>query len=374
MWSLLTYMIVNRDREIPPHEFWETLWPEDQEKSQAGALKTLFFRVRKMLVPVFGAEAQVILSQRGAYYWNPEIQCDVDIESFEKCIAEAESPKIPDARKLALYARATALYKGDFLPRLQDQAWTVPARAKYQALYGKAARAYAGLLHNAGRFAEAEMTCIAALQADALDEKLYMCLLRALLSQGKHIIAMGYYEAAADALRRHGGMQPSSEFRDLYNVIARHQEHVENDLGSILDGITEKERNAGAFICDFNFFENTYRLTARQARRDKISVYIALLTVSAIGGGPLPLLVLGEAMTQLSEGLSAHLRRGDVITRYSGAQYLALLPRAGYEDGVAVMERVLGEFGRHRCAELVRVQYKLQEMEPDRQPCQKAAD
>jgi GGDEF domain-containing protein len=42
------------------------------------------------------------------------------------------------------------------------------------------------------------------------------------------------------------------------------------------------------------------------------------------------------------------LRRGDVVSRYSDAQYVLMLPGANFEDSQMVMNRITAAFRKHK--------------------------
>ena len=89
LWSVLAYLVLHRNRPVPQSEFIELFWPEDNSSNPVNALKTLLYRIRAMLEPLFGPEVQPILAQRGAYSWNPAVTCEAasrydaaEIENF----------------------------------------------------------------------------------------------------------------------------------------------------------------------------------------------------------------------------------------------------------------------------------------------------
>ncbi len=51
-WSLLEYLITFRGRDIPVDELIDLFWKDEASNNPAGALKTLMFRVRKLLEPL----------------------------------------------------------------------------------------------------------------------------------------------------------------------------------------------------------------------------------------------------------------------------------------------------------------------------------
>lgn len=65
LWNVLCYLIAHRERTVPQSEFIELFWPEENSANPTNALKTLLYRVRSLLEPLFGEGLEPILSQRG---------------------------------------------------------------------------------------------------------------------------------------------------------------------------------------------------------------------------------------------------------------------------------------------------------------------
>ena len=78
-----------------------------------------------------------------------------------------------------------------------------------------------------------------------------------------------------------------------------------------------------------------------------MSVYVALVTLDPPGklepGSEEYLLSLKKGMEHLGDPLKC-LRAGDVASKYSGAQYVILLPTCTYETGKMVVERLMTRF------------------------------
>ena len=183
--------------------------------------------------------------------------------------------------------------------------------------------------------------CCRASDLDLLDESLHILVIRSLVGQGKDAAALDRYEKATDLLYRSLGVTPSAELRDLYTAIMDTEKSMETDLAVIQQSLKETATRPGAFVCEYGFFREAYRLEARRAARNGTCVHLALLTVSLPGGGMPELGVLNTTMDQLLAVLSGGLRRGDVVSRYSGSQYVVMLPAANFEDSTMVMERII---------------------------------
>ena len=77
-WSLLSYLIVNRRKDVSINELFNAIWQEGMQDNPYGALKTLVFRVRKMMEAAGFPSQELILNQKGAYMWNPSWKLTID--------------------------------------------------------------------------------------------------------------------------------------------------------------------------------------------------------------------------------------------------------------------------------------------------------
>ena len=355
LWSVLAYLTLHRERAVPQSEFIELFWPDDHSSNPVNALKTLLYRIRAMLEPLFGQEIQPILSQRGAYIWNPAVGCTLDIDRFEElCRLGGDTQRTAEER-MTSYREAVELYKGDLLPKLSHQMWLVPMAVRYHTAYIAAVKDFAVLLDEAALYEEMHEVCARASDLDNLDEGLHTLIVRALLRQGKDAAALEHYEKATDLLYRNLGVRPSEELRSLYKEIMATEKTLETDLGVIMNDLREAAARPGAFVCEYGFFKEAYRLEVRRAIRSGTCVHLCLITVSLPDGGMPQLKVLSNTMDQLLDVLVNNLRRGDVVSKFSGAQYVIMLPAANYEDSNMVMDRVVRAFyqqHRRRCLKL----------------------
>lgn len=364
MWNLLAYLIVKRGKAVSQQELIDALWPDEESQNPLNALKTLLYRIRMLLSPLQDALGEeLILSQRGAYSWNASVPCKVDMEDFETFCRHAETDGLDPAKRIECYRKAVALYRGDLLPKLSTEFWVVPLQTHYHSLYLSSVKAYAGLLEQAGLYSEMAQICTQAVSIDNLDEGLHCQLIRALLCQGEDLAALGQYETATNLLYRNLGVKPSEELRSLYLEIMKTRKALETDLGVIQDQLREAEAKPGAFICEYGFFKEAYRLEARRAQRSGMSVFIGLITVSNLKGEIPPLDQLNATMDQLLGAIINSLRKGDVVSRYSGAQFVIMLPGVTYESGEMVMNRIVNNFYRQNHRRSVTLHYKLQQLD-----------
>ena len=363
LWSVLAYLTLHRERAVPQSEFIELFWPDDHSSNPVNALKTLLYRIRAMLEPLFGQEIQPILSQRGAYIWNPAVGCTLDIDRFEElCRLGGDTQRTAEER-MTSYREAVELYKGDLLPKLSHQMWLVPMAVRYHTAYITAVKDFAVLLDEAALYEEMHEVCARASDLDNLDEGLHTLIVRALLRQGKDAAALEHYEKATDLLYRNLGVRPSEELRSLYKEIMATEKNLETDLGVIMNDLREAAARPGAFVCEYGFFKEAYRLEVRRAIRSGTCVHLCLITVSLPDGGMPQLKVLSNTMDQLLDVLVNNLRRGDVVSKFSGAQYVIMLPAANYEDSNMVMDRVVRAFYQQHRRSFLKLTVRVRELE-----------
>lgn len=363
LWCVLAYFLIHRDRDISQSELIEQFWQEDNSTNPASALKTLLYRIRAMIEPLFDGDVQPIVSRRGAYAWNPEIPCEVDLDLFEALCTHAMDPGSDPAERMMLYRQATMLYKGMLLPKLSDQIWLMPLVSRCHARYIASVKELSALLIERGLFEEFADLALRATEIDPMDESLHILAIRALLYQGRNSSALAHYETATEMLYRGLGVRPSEELRSLYTEIMSVEKGMETDLEVIQKDLREVAGRGGAYVCEYGFFQEAYRLEARRCSRNGTCVHIALLTVSLPDGTMPTLKQLNATMDQLLVALQAQLRSGDVISRYSAVQYVVMLPSANFEDSQKVMERIVSAFYRQHRHNFLKITYKIREVE-----------
>ena len=289
--------------------------------------------------------------------------CTLDIDRFEElCRLGGDTQRTAEER-MTSYREAVELYKGDLLPKLSHQMWLVPMAVRYHTAYIAAVKDFAVLLDEAALYEEMHEVCARASDLDNLDEGLHTLIVRALLRQGKDAAALEHYEKATDLLYRNLGVRPSEELRSLYKEIMATEKTLETDLGVIMNDLREAAARPGAFVCEYGFFKEAYRLEVRRAIRSGTCVHLCLITVSLPDGGMPQLKVLSNTMDQLLEVLVNNLRRGDVVSKFSGAQYVIMLPAANYEDSNMVMDRVVRAFYQQHRRSFLKLTVRVRELE-----------
>ena len=67
-------------------------------------------------------------------------------------------------------------------------------------------------------------------------------------------------------------------------------------------------------------------------------------------------------MEQLQDVLVRSLRRGDVVSKFSGAQFVVMLPAANFEDSNMVMDRVVNAFYQQHRRNFLKLTVRVREL------------
>jgi len=364
MWMLLAYLIYNRHRVIKQNDLLEILWSEgERDNNSSGALKTLFYRVRTELDRLWdGAGKDLILCQNVGYMWNPEYEVYLDCEKFDEL---NEKITEMDGDALEETVAFLNLYCGEFLGRFSSELWVIPVATYYHNTYIRQLLRVLPLLYEDGRYEEIIDFCRIASMIEPFHEEIHCYMIRAHIARGEHRQAVDIYQKLSDRLLSELGIMPSEETRSLYyEAIKSNNEHVLS-VEALQEQLRETNSSSGALICDYDFFRVLYYSTARSLLRSGIAVYMALISVSGKGNGPMKEKKREKVLDNLKEAIRCSLRRSDSAARCSAYQYVIMLPRANYENSCMVCERILKAYYQKYSRLDAELRYEVFPIQPD---------
>jgi len=361
--SILCYLILYRDRAVTQAELIEAFYENEDQSNPAGALKMQIMRIRNALAELTDGDLAPIISRRGCYQWNPAIDCWVDAEEFERLCIEAESVRLSSEEKRERYRKAVELYKGESLLENDDLMWCKFLSTRYYNRYIVAVEKYAELLSERGDHAAVEKLCEEAIQKDSTNEKLHILMIRALLRQNKYTQARNHYKNTVDMLYHTLGVRPSACHEQLYARSEDERKPEEVDLGVIMKSMRNPGGPRTAFLCGFEQFKSIYQLEVRRAMRTGDCLHVVLLTVLGSNGKMLPSKVNNLVVERVQQTIVRNLRQSDVVARYSGCQFIIMLPSANQEDSCMVMERILRIYHSSNPQNVIRLSYQVRELE-----------
>ena len=154
-----------------------------------------------------------------------------------------------------------------------------------------------------------------------------------LLDKGRITEAQNHYESYTSMLYKQFGIKPTAELQQVYKMLKSSGAEL-NDVDAE-ETYYADEDSAGAFYCDRNTFNSIYVLEKRRSERTGHIVFVVSLTVNENH------CIFGE----FRKSLVKSLRRGDVVTTWSGNVILVLLPMMEYKQIIAIMDRIIRQFG-----------------------------
>ncbi len=364
VWLLLAYLIYTRNSRVTQESYHSLLQGLSSEESAnpAGRLKAMFYRARTLLDQLGDtAGHDCIIHRNGTYAWNTDIPLRLDVEEFESlCTAAARG----EGDRLALYLQALELYKGDFLSKLSMESWVMPISTYYHRMYLDAAEAALELLEADGKWEQAGILCEKALRIEPYSEAFYQHLIRSRLALGNRAAALQAYEEMSELLFSTFGVMPSDESRQLYREACREGAEQAVPAGTVREQLREPPGAKGALYCEYDFFKLLYQVQARSIIRTGDTVHIALFSVHGQRGKDISRRSLDRVMENLQEIITGNLRQGDVLTRCSVSQLIAMLPQANYENSCMVCQRVIRAFFRQYPHSPADIRFSVQPLEP----------
>lgn len=363
VWSLLAYLICNRNRSTSQSKLINLLWGNElNSDNPENALRITLHRLRAQLDQLWpGAGRELIVRKDGGYAWNSSISMELDCDRFEALCQNAEQD---EQQRLQELLDALSLYRGEFLPRQASEMWVVPISTHFHNLYLQATLEAANLLSAQARHEEAVRICRSTVAAEPYHEPLHQILMQELAATGDQKGAATVYDTLSKRLFDDFGIRPNEKTREVYRTAAHSPEDRTLPMEEVLQHLQEPDGNSGAMQCDYDYFKVLCFAESRAMERSGNATHIALLSITSSSDKPLSKRSLDRIMEQLGERLRGNLRRGDTISRCSISQYIIMLPKANYENSCMVCRRVITAFHRAHPHVAAKINFMVQPLTP----------
>ena len=325
MRRLLQYLLLNSGREVTHGELITAMWGDAGDCELK--LRALLHRLR-VAAGKDGPELRdCVVTGRGTYCWNAEMDAEIDVAEFE-----------------ALAARLVALYRGRLLPDAAGESWVESRQLELHTAYQDALFYQIAQSKQNDDPAQTEALCRRAIEIDPYDERLYVELILALRKQGNEEAA----DAVTDEATARGCLHTDAHNRGLdasYRRMQRAGASLERDVKRIVQTVREGDAElGGAFLCSYDTFCSICRVQLRMRMRYDVPLF--LVTVCVVPPVTRPSAArTAAAMRVLANVLSSTLRSSDVAARYGEDRFVLLLNGRAI-DGKSPMERVRKEFYR----------------------------
>lgn len=135
-----------------------------------------------------------------------------------------------------------------------------------------------------------------------------------------------------------------------------------NSLEEITNKLRERKME-GSFEVEYSNFEKIYRFMERNLIRDHREVQCVLFTLDDYGEHvQTDETIVREQLGHLQRAVVRSLRKGDVTTKYSSTQVLALLMDVNRENADMVVNRILARYRADAGKEVMNVLYDIQQL------------
>lgn len=135
------------------------------------------------------------------------------------------------------------------------------------------------------------------------------------------------------------------------------------DLSYLGDILSRSDSGYGAYMLDFDNFNNVYNFLRRFMERDNKKIVSVLFNaLPANEGERIDANEAETALDMLDKAIYTSLRRVDITTRYSSVQTMVVLIDTDVENGNRVVERILEGFRKLYSGNKIRIEYSLAEI------------
>ncbi len=353
---LVQYLLLQYGRPATHAELTAALWGNAGDADMS--LRAVMHRFRTMAAKEDPALVNCILTSRGSYVWNMDLDCEVDIFTIRRLAEQVENEDDP-AIRADLYRRIIAQYGGRLLPDSAGEPWVERQRVWLHNLYKDTLFSLIELCEDEGNMEQVIELCRQGLRADRFDERLYVEQILALENLGRSEEAEQVAAQATEAGCLHGDGR-ARNLNGSYKRMQQSELAMETDLDRILKEVCESETD-GAYLCGYETFRSICRVQQRMRARFDLSLF--LVTVSIVPPVSRPGSArTAAAMRVLESVLCRTLRGSDVVARYSDTRFVLLLGGLA-SDGSSPMERVRAEFYRRPEHDGYLLTYRLHTLE-----------
>ena len=359
--TLLSYLIIHRNSPALNKVLCEQIIGEEY-KNPEGTLKNLMYRLRGVLRQL--GQEEYVCTTSGSYHWNREIPVETDYERFEQLYEQISEEQDQQIKK-KLCIEAVECYQGNFLSGIAEESWIIAKYVQYQTQYAEIVSQLSEMYEENQEWVQLEQLCRDALTSEPFVEDIHSCLIRSLQYQKKYNQAMTHYENAKKLFYENFGIWNPKKLQESILDSPKDVGSRVADIAEIEREACEKQSSGGAFLCDYQTFQQIYRFEMQRIGRLGISDYLLLFTLrrqgvlwsnAVIDSG------LAHDIQILEKLVCRTLRIGDVVARNSQTQFVILLSSCSYEAGVEIAKRICKDFRRKTKRQKLELGYELREI------------
>lgn len=342
---LMIYLIINRNINIVNAQLIDILWPDGTSDKPEGALRNLVYRARKEL-KMFFSDIDCIKSKGRSYYWNPEIECQVDYEELIKLCDKVESASDP-VSKYEYCLEMTNKYYGDFLPEFNYSSWIVEIAESLEKKCLEATLNTLNVLAKNNLYEQVLQICSHPNSQKIVDTRVYEMQLYAYYQTGKIDLALSFYRKIVDYYYSKYGVEVSRRLKEIYRMILDTSPATQVNVEELEKNLIADEDGDNTFYCDFDIFKNIYQINVRSAKRSMKARILTLLTLVDTSKS-LDEKAIHQEAEILKVIIANNLRKNDVYSKFNMTQYSLILAASDLEGAKVALDRITNRYNEKK--------------------------
>ncbi len=218
--DILCFIVSRRHRRASKDTIIETFWGEADPGIIAKNFHPTVSHIRKALNSNQPLKQNFLLYRDGDYLLNSDFSYAVDIEEFDRLVAEAGAARRAGQheRCIGCYEEAIKLYRGEFMQNCYDE-WVEEQRSYYREQYMHMLEALVVAAQKAGEWLRSLQVAQQILRADPFCEDIHCLVMRAHASLGNRVAVKEQYETLRRIIGNELGVEPAAETQKIYRQL-----------------------------------------------------------------------------------------------------------------------------------------------------------
>jgi two-component SAPR family response regulator len=220
--EILCFIASRRHRRASKDTIIDTFWGEADFEAVEKNFHPTISHIRKALNSKQPLKQNFLLYRDGDYQLNPEFSYRIDIEEFDRLVAEGDQARRQrDADSFVkAYESAVALYRGEFMQGCYDE-WAEEQRSYYREQILRMLEILAAAAQKAEDWSRSLQLAQQILREDPFREDVHCMIMRSHAAQSNRVAVREQYESLRRLLRKELGVEPAPETQRVYKSLVK---------------------------------------------------------------------------------------------------------------------------------------------------------
>jgi len=215
--DILCFIASRRHHRASKDTIIDTFWGESDFDVVAKNFHPTVSHIRKALNSNQPLKQNFLLYRDSDYLLNPDFEYSIDIEEFDRLVAEGDAARRAreQDRCVSCYEAAIKLYRGEFMRGCYDE-WVEEQRSYYNEQYLHMLETLAVAALGQKEWPRALQLASQILRDDPYREDIHCLVMRTHAAQGNRAAVKEQYETLRALLRKELGIEPAAETQKIY--------------------------------------------------------------------------------------------------------------------------------------------------------------